>query len=43
MNEQLDEYSREMHELALKEAFSIVKFDAYIEKVRNFVSQVHIK
>jgi hypothetical protein len=25
MNEQLDEYSREMHELALNEAFSIVK------------------
>jgi len=43
MNEQLDEYSREMHELALKEAFSIVKFDANIEKVRNFVSQVHLE
>jgi hypothetical protein len=43
MNEQLDEFSREMHELAQKEEFSIVKFDAYIDKVRNFVSQVHIK
>ena len=40
MNQQLDEFSREMHELAFKEEFSIVQFDAYIDKVRNFVSQV---
>ena len=40
MNEKLDEFSREMHVLALQEEFSIVKFEAYIDKVRNFVSQV---
>lgn len=41
MNEQLDEFSREMHELALQEEFSIVQFDAFIDKVRDFVSQVN--
>jgi hypothetical protein len=40
MNEKLDEFSKEMHELALQEEFSTVKFEGYIDKVRNFVSQV---
>lgn len=40
MNEQLDEFSREIHYLAMENEFSIVKFEAFIDKIRNFVSQV---
>ena len=40
MNEKLDEFSKEMYELSMNNQFSVVLFDAYVDKVRNYVSQV---
>jgi formate hydrogenlyase subunit 4 len=39
MNEKLDVFSREMYELS-KQQFSIISFEALINKIRDYVSEV---
>jgi hypothetical protein len=39
MNEKLDVFSKEMYELS-KQQFSIISFEALINKIRNYVSEV---
>ena len=42
MNEKLDVFSKEIHELSQQE-FSLINFEALITRIRNHVSEVNLQ